>query len=172
MHLASRKHLRDTRTCRKLRIFILHVTPFLVWSCGSCRVGHGSTQSVMRRLWTLERIKHVVIYSETCLNRTFSGLKILFGFGQCSVLSGSQRPQFDMTVLKNMFALYRFSVYAGFVVARFHCIWNRYFTMFKQVVWCCKLFVVITSASTQNMDTQNMKIYNEEAVIFSGFSPN
>ena len=37
------------------------------------------------------------------------------------VLSGSQRTWFDMTVLTNMFGLYRFSVYAGFGLVRFHC---------------------------------------------------
>ena len=61
------------------------------------------------------------MYSETCFNRTSLGLKNFFGFGWCSVLSGSQSIQFDMMVLKNKFGLFRFSVYAGFGLARFHC---------------------------------------------------
>ena len=70
----------------------------------------------------LNKIAKYIYSEETCLKRTCLGLKILFGFGRCSVLSGSQRTLYDMTVLTNMFGLYRFSVYTGFNLVRFHCI--------------------------------------------------
>ena len=65
--------------------------------------------------------QYFLLYSEKCLNRTSSGLKLLFGFGWCSVSSGSQCTWLGKTVLHTCF------VYTGFGLIRFHCITTSYF---------------------------------------------